>query len=92
MITRLFLIVLSIVLSGQSLEGCVEETSIEKAHGIEVVYEELIATVETKKQSRKIACKQPIASHIDGRKLVHPPNEKTISPAPLYVHYRSLRI
>lgn len=90
MITRLFLIVLSIVLSGQSLEGWVEENTIEKTHGIEVVYEELISTAEAKKQSRKVS-KHPITFLSNGRKSIHFV-KTTIPQTQLYVQNRSLRI
>ncbi len=91
MSTRLFFIVLSIVLSGQGLEECVEENTFEKTQVVEVVYEALISS-ETKKKIRKLSCQHSTAFLHSECELLHFVKEKTISNTPLYLQNRSFRL
>jgi len=90
MITRLFLIVFSIALSGQGLGECVEENTLEKTQALEVVYEDLTSS-QTKKKIQKLACKYAPAFLPARRKLLHFVAERIHSQTPFYLQNRSIR-
>jgi hypothetical protein len=92
MISRLFLICISIALSIQGQDVRLEGNAVEKAEGIEIAYEYL-TSAEIRKQDRKSAFRQPIASFPEVKKIYRLLiKEETFSHLRLHLQYRSLRI
>ncbi len=91
MITRLFLIVLSIILSGQSLDECTEENTVERAESIEILYDGLITT-EVRKQRKKLLCNSSILCYPKIKTTYHFVREETSSQSLLYLQHRCLLI